>query len=223
MNVQQQSKQNGRLRVLIADDVVETRRSMRLMMTQVPDTVVVAIAHDGRQAITLTEKEKPDIAFVDINMPELDGLQAIEQMMAHHPNIACFVVSAERNKATRQRAIAAGAKGFLLKPITIDQLTQTVNDVRAELIKRRQAQTSPGQRIQRLERQANEYIKARRVDDQAVAVLEELARNPACNRRYLRTLAVLYVFRSEWRKLKFLAALLEKRQQRSSQKAADLC
>ena len=75
MNAQQQSKQNGRLRVLIADDVVETRRSMRLMMTQVPDTVVVAIAHNGRQAITLTDKEKPDIAFVDVNMPELDGLE----------------------------------------------------------------------------------------------------------------------------------------------------
>ncbi|HFE66792.1 MAG TPA: response regulator [Chloroflexi bacterium] len=214
MNAQQQSKQDGRLRVLIADDVVETRRSMRLMMTQVPDTVVVAIAHNGRQAITLTDKEKPDIAFVDVNMPELDGLQAIEQMLAHHPNMACFVVSAERDKATRQRAIDAGARGFLLKPITIDQLTQTVNDVRAELMeRRRQAQTSQGQRYQRLEQQANEYIKARRVDDQAVAVLEELARNPACNRRYLRTLAVLYVFRSEWRKLKFLAALLEKRQQ----------
>lgn len=213
MNAQQQSKQNGRLRVLIADDVVETRRSMRLMMTQVPDTVVVAIAHNGRQAITLTDKEKPDIAFVDVNMPELDGLQAIEQMMAHHPNMACFVVSAERDQATRQRAIDAGARGFLLKPITIDQLTQTVNDVRAELMERRQqAQTSQGQRYQRLEQQANEYIKARRVDDQAVAVLEELARSPTCNRRYLRTLAVLYVFRSEWRKLKFLAALLEKRQ-----------
>ncbi|NKQ35297.1 MAG: response regulator [Chloroflexi bacterium] len=214
MNAQQQSKQNGRLRVLIADDVVETRRSMRLMMTQVPDTVVVAIAHDGRQAITLTDKEKPDIAFVDVNMPELDGLQAIEQMLAHHPNMACFVVSAERDKATRQRAIDAGARDFLLKPITIDQLTQTVNDVRAELMeRRRRATTSQGQRYQRLEQQANEYIKARRVDDQAVAVLEELARSPACNRRYLRTLAVLYVFRSEWRKLKFLAALLEKRQQ----------
>jgi YesN/AraC family two-component response regulator len=214
MNAQQQSKQNGRLRVLIADDILETRRSMRLMMTQVPDTVVVAIAHDGRQAITLTDKEKPDIAFVDVNMPELDGLQAIEQMLAHHPNMACFVVSAERDKATRQRAIDAGARGFLLKPITIDQLTQTVNDVRAELMeRRRQSQTAQGQRYQRLEQQANEYIKARRVDDQAVAVLEELARNPACNRRYLRTLAVLYVFRSEWRKLKFLAALLEKRQQ----------
>ncbi|HIP73294.1 MAG TPA: response regulator [Anaerolineae bacterium] len=214
MNAQQQSKQNGRLRVLIADDVVETRRSMRLMMTQVPDTVVVAIAHDGRQAITLTDKEKPDIAFVDVNMPELDGLQAIEQMLAHHPNMACFVVSAERDKATRQRAIDAGARGFLLKPITIDQLTQTVNDVRAELMeRRRRATTSQGQRYQRLEQQANEYIKARRVDDQAVAVLEELARSPACNRRYLRALAVLYVFRSEWRKLKFLAALLEKRQQ----------
>ncbi|HID50560.1 MAG TPA: response regulator [Anaerolineae bacterium] len=214
MNAQQQSKQNGRLRVLIADDVVETRRSMRLMMTQVPDTVVVAIAHDGRQAITLTDKEKPDIAFVDVNMPELDGLQAIEQMLAHHPNMACFVVSAERDKATRQRAIDAGARDFLLKPITIDQLTQTVNDVRAELMeRRRRATTSQGQRYQRLEQQANEYIKARRVDDQAVAVLEELARSPACNRRYLRALAVLYVFRSEWRKLKFLAALLEKRQQ----------
>ncbi len=214
MNTQQQSKQNGRLRVLIADDILETRRSMRLMMTQVPDTVVVAIAHDGRQAITLTDKEKPDIAFVDVNMPELDGLQAIEQMLAHHPNMACFVVSAERDKATRQRAIDAGARGFLLKPITIDQLTQTVNDVRDELMeRRRQSQTAQGQRYQRLEQQANEYIKARRVDDQAVAVLEELARSPACNRRYLRTLAVLYVFRSEWRKLKFLAALLEKRQQ----------
>lgn len=213
MNAQEQAVPNGRLRVLIADDVVETRRSMRLMMTQVPDTVVVAIAHNGREAITLTAKEKPDIAFVDVNMPELDGLQAIEQMTAHNPYMACIVVSAERDQATRQRAIDAGASGFLIKPVTIDQLVQTVNDVRAEILrKKQQTKTLEGQQYRRLEQQANDYIKARRVDDQAVSVLEELARNPRCEQRYLRTLAVLYVFRSEWRKLKYLAALLEKRQ-----------
>jgi YesN/AraC family two-component response regulator len=88
--------QNGRLRVLIADDIVEMRRSTRLMLTLVPDVEVVAIAHNGREAVEMTHKHKPDIALMDVNMPEMDGLDAIKLMMQTHPPLVCVVVSAER-------------------------------------------------------------------------------------------------------------------------------
>ena len=65
MSLNESAKKNGRLRVLIADDVVEMGRSTRLMMTLVPTVEVVAIAHNGRQAVDMTAEHKPDIALVD--------------------------------------------------------------------------------------------------------------------------------------------------------------
>ncbi|RLD05966.1 MAG: hypothetical protein DRI56_08700, partial [Chloroflexota bacterium] len=59
-----------KLRVLIADDVLETRRATRLMLAENPLVEIVAIAHDGKEAIELAQKHRPDIALLDINMPE---------------------------------------------------------------------------------------------------------------------------------------------------------
>src|SRR5690349_20530651 len=65
-----------KLRVLIADDVQETRRNTRLMLATIDDVEVVAIAANGIQAVELTEEHHPDILLLDINMPEMDGLTA---------------------------------------------------------------------------------------------------------------------------------------------------
>ena len=62
-----------KLRVLIADDVQETRRSTRLMLSMVSDVEVVAIASNGLQAVQMSKEQKPDIVVLDINMPELNG------------------------------------------------------------------------------------------------------------------------------------------------------
>ena len=71
-NVPQKSK----LRVLIADDIQETRRNTRLMLATIDDVEVVAIAANGVQAVQFAREHHPDIVLLDINMPEMDGLTA---------------------------------------------------------------------------------------------------------------------------------------------------
>ncbi len=203
------------LRILIVDDVTETRRSMRLMMTAIPQTKVIAIADNGHDAINLTQEKKPDIAFVDVNMPGMNGLDAIKQMLLVHPDMACIVVSAERDRFTLQKAMDVGASAYLIKPVTIDLLAGKIDTVKEKIKAGRARHTQEVTQIRQqqqkfLKELANEYTRARRVDAKAMAVFEELAQDPHCELRYLKTLAVIYIFRNRWRPLKYLAARLEK-------------
>jgi YesN/AraC family two-component response regulator len=203
-----------RLRVIIADDVAEMRRSTRLMMTLVPAVEVVAIAHDGRQAVEMARQHKADIAILDINMPEMDGLTAIETLMRENPHISCIVMSAERDRVYLQRAISAGARGYLIKPFTSDAL---VNELQ-RVIKIVEANRKQVARVDQVRQQRDSYLielatayrKTRRTDDKAIAVYEELANDPNCDQRWLTTLAMIYVIRQMWHKLKLLAERLER-------------
>lgn len=206
-------EEDNRLRVIIADDVNVTRNSTRLMMTLVPDVKVVAIAGNGRQAVEMARQAAPDIALMDINMPEMNGLDAIQTMMEMFPDLAFVVLSAEQDSETLSRAVEAGARGYLIKPFTAEQLVTTVQRVVAEVRERKAVR----QEQNRLQQQRNEYLyklarsykKSRRTDDEAIELFEELATDEACELRWLRHLAVLYVLRNDWGKLRALAGRLE--------------
>ncbi len=204
---------NDTLRILIVDDVTETRRSIRLMMTQIPETRVIAIADNGQDAITLAQEKKPDIAFVDVNMPGMNGLDAIERMLQVNPDMACIVVSAERDRFTLQKAMDVGASAYLIKPVTIDLLSGKIDAVKDKIAASRARHAEVDQMRQErnkfLKDLADEYTRSRRVDAKAMAVFEELAQDPRCELRYLKTLAVIYIFRNEWGSLKQLSARLE--------------
>src|SRR6266508_6672902 len=75
-----------KLRVLIADDIQETRRNTRLMLATIDDVEVVAIASNGVQAVDLSKEHHPDIVLLDINMPEMDGLSAYRRIAQIHPD-----------------------------------------------------------------------------------------------------------------------------------------
>lgn len=205
-----------KIRVLIADDVVEMRRSTRLMLTLIPELEVVAIVKDGRQAVEMVCETQPaiEIALMDINMPNMDGLAAIRTMLAHNPNLACIVLSAERDNMSIRAAKKAGALGYLVKPYTADQFIPLMERVIAHVRKNRQITVSPDERL-RNERQrllfdlARRYGRERRTDNKAVRVYEALAVDPNCQEHWLRTLAMMYVIRQEWSKLWRLAARLD--------------
>lgn len=211
---QEHSGKTERLRAIIADDVQEMRRSTRLMMTLVPTIEVVAIAHNGRQAVEMAREHKPDIALLDINMPEMDGLTAIETLMRENPYLACVVMSAERDRAYLQRAISVGARGYLIKPFTSDALVSELQRV-MKLVETQRRQTV---KVDQVRQQRDEYLielatayrKARRTDDKAIVVYEELAKNPRCGKHWLTTLAMIYVIRQKWGKLKTLSERLER-------------
>ena len=210
-NMSKTTKTTGnpqRLRVMIADDIVEMRRSTRLMLTLIPNVEIVAIAKDGREAIAMARKHKPDIALMDVNMPHTNGLEAIVAMRAERPELACIILSAERNTETLLEAMAVGARGYLTKPFTTDQLIETMARVSRNLrVKKRQSSQVAQLRQQRdviLKELAIEYVKQQRSDAKAMRVLEQVTADPRCDRQLLVALAWVYVQRQEWGKLKKL-------------------
>ena len=206
----------SRLRILIADDIQETRRSTRLILAMNPDVEVVAIARDGQQAIDMAEIHKPDIAILDINMPKVDGISAFSIMRQTNPDIACIIISTEQDNQTLRKAMSVGAREYLVKPFTVDELNMAIRQVSQIVLGKRKKTASVTQvRKQReayLKQLAREYAKSRRSDDQALEVFENLAANPECELRWLKILAMIFVIRQKWGKLRVLTEQLEQRE-----------
>ncbi len=208
-----------KLRVLIADDFQETRRSIRLMLSMNPDVIVVAIAKDGSEAVEMATEHHPDILVMDINMPKINGLTAYKRISQIYPGTGCVIVTGQRETGPLDWAITLGVYEYLLKPFTIEELNNAVNRVAALMLENRQKFFEESEKLKtnsaNLKILAEEYSKNRRTDDQALAVFEKLAENPECELRWLRTLAMQYVIRQEWSKLKALSARLEKQNNES--------
>lgn len=207
-----QANKRSSYRVLIADDVLETRRNTRLMLADNPMVDIVAIAHNGREAVELAKKHQPDIALLDINMPEMNGFEAFQEMYKIFPTMACVIISAEDDNQSFRSAMNVGAREYLVKPFTVYQLNNAVKRVgdivKAERDKAEVAGRLKDQRSSYLLQLATEYSKTRRTDDEALEVFEQLAANPKCEVRWLRTLAMLYIIRQDWLKLQVLAGRL---------------
>jgi len=204
-----------KLRVLIADDVQETRRNTRLMIATIDDVEVVAIASNGKQALEYSKEHKPDLVLLDINMPEMDGLTAYREIVKILPATGCIILSAEKDTTTFRTAITSGVQEYLVKPFTVDELEEAVERMR-ERIQQQRAKLAQDTQMRKqreayLIQLAAEYSKARRTDEKAMEVFEQLALNPECDRRWLQTLAMIYVVRNEWGRLKVLSANLEQR------------
>jgi two-component system, response regulator YesN len=201
------------MRVLIADDIQETRRNTRLMLSMISDVEVVAIASNGLQAVQMAKEQQPDIVVLDVNMPEMNGLAAFKQISKDRPNTGCIIISAEKDSEILRTAMSIGIRDYLFKPFTVDQLELAVEKVGARLEVTRQERLQKNQLVQKNEayvkQLATEYAKSRRTDDKAIEVYEYLVSNPACELRWLRTLAMMYVIRQDWGKLRTLAARLE--------------
>ena len=103
------------IRVSVADDHAIIREGLCMMLGNQPDMEVVGSAVNGREAVLLVDKHEPDVIVIDISMPELNGIDAIQQMLPTHPNLKVIVLSIHETKAYVYRALKAGAKGYLLK------------------------------------------------------------------------------------------------------------
>jgi YesN/AraC family two-component response regulator len=210
---QAESPPTRKLRVLIADDIQETRRNTRLMLSMISGVEVVAIASNGLQAVQMAEERQPDIVVLDINMPGMNGLAAFKEITKTNPDTGCIIISAEKDSEVLRMAMSLGIRDYLFKPFTVDQMEQAVEKVAAGLAQKHQQKRQTAELQEKneayLKQLANEFAKTRRTDAQAVKVYEHLAANPACELRWLRTLAMIYIVRQEWGKLRVLAARLE--------------
>src|SRR5215467_5682665 len=102
-------------RILLADDHQLMRSGLRLVIEQQPDLTIVGEAADGREAVALAKSVRPDVAVMDISMPNLNGIEAAHQIIQSQPDIAVIVLSMHTDESYVLRALKAGAKGYLLK------------------------------------------------------------------------------------------------------------
>ncbi len=215
---QTENHSSRKLRVLIADDVQETRRNTRLMLSMIADVELAAIAMNGVQMLQMAKEGHPDIVITDINMPEMDGLTASRELFKIYPDIGCIIMSSEKDITTVRTAMSIGVQEYLIKPFSIDELETAIANVKKRIVEMRQRLAQATHLSNKseiyLKQLAEEYARTRRTDDQALDVFEQLAANPGCELRWLRTLAMIYIIRQEWGKLKFLAARLEQQTQR---------
>jgi len=118
------------LKLMIVDDSNIIRRRIERSQ-QIERLEVVGAAANGRDAIEMFRRTSPDVVTMDLTMPEMDGIECVQQLVAIKPDVLILVVSALADKATAVEAIEKGANGFLCKPFTDRQL----NDALEELLR----------------------------------------------------------------------------------------
>lgn len=114
------------IRILLCDDHAVIRRGLRLLLEQQDDFEVVGEASDGREAVNLAEALKPDIAVLDITMPNLNGIEAARQISAKQLGTAIIVLSMHADESFVLKALKAGARGYVLKEAPESELIKAV-------------------------------------------------------------------------------------------------
>lgn len=119
------------LRILVADDHFIVRSGLVAMIDSEPDMKVVAQATDGAQTVEAFARHRPDVLLVDLRMPVISGNQVIEQIRQEFPDAAILVLTAYNGDEDIHRALASGARGYLLKSSTGDDLIPAIRAVAA--------------------------------------------------------------------------------------------
>ena len=126
-----------KIRVLIADDIAATRESVCKLLEFHPEIEAVGQAATAEEAIVLAKSVEPDVILMDINMPGMDGITATEVISTEVPGAAIIIMSVQGEQEYLRRAMIAGAKNYLVKPFTGDELLQAVKQVYANEQRRR--------------------------------------------------------------------------------------
>jgi two-component system NarL family response regulator len=121
----------GKITVLIADDHPIFRVGLRNLIDQQPDMQVVAEARDGREAVAVFCRLRPDVTLMDLRMPILDGPGAIAALRQHDPQARIIVLTTYDGDDDVQRAVEAGARGYLLKDTFAEGMLDAIRDVHA--------------------------------------------------------------------------------------------
>ena len=115
-----------KIRVMIVDDVSETRENVRKLLQFESDVDVVGVARTGKEAIQLSQDLNPDVVLMDINMPDMDGITATETIRAKQPTVQVVILSVQGDQNYMRRAMLAGARDFLTKPPMGDELISAI-------------------------------------------------------------------------------------------------
>ncbi len=119
------------IRVLVVDDIPETRDHLTKLLGFESDIDVVGAAASGREALEMAARLVPDVVLMDINMPDMDGIAATEQLASIVPGAAVVMMSVQGEADYLRRSMLAGAREFLVKPFSSDELTASIRQVSA--------------------------------------------------------------------------------------------
>jgi DNA-binding NarL/FixJ family response regulator len=117
------------LRILIADDHAIMRDGLISLINAQPDMRVVADARDGREALRLARETSPDVAIIDISMPELNGIEAARQLKREHRELKVLTLTAYDNPVYLHQLLQAGATGYVLKNLAAKELIAAIRVV----------------------------------------------------------------------------------------------
>jgi DNA-binding NarL/FixJ family response regulator len=125
------SDRSAQIRVLAVDDHVLVREGIAVLLGTDPDMSLVAEASNGREAIQQFRTHRPDITLMDLQMPEMNGLDAITAIRGEFPDAKIIVLTTYKGDVQILRALKAGARGYLLKSTIHKELTETIRAVHA--------------------------------------------------------------------------------------------
>ena len=117
------------IRTILVDDEPLATQGLQLRLQAFDDVEVIATAANGKLAVEAFRKEPADVVTMDITMPEMDGIECVENLVKIKPDVLILVISALSDKATAIEALKKGANGFLCTPFTDRQLTEALEEL----------------------------------------------------------------------------------------------
>jgi len=125
------TNEGNQIRVLLADDHAVVRAGIRQFLEQAEDIEVIAEADDGAAAQTLIEQNQPDVAVLDIQMPQASGIEVTRWVRANHPEVGVLILTAFDDDPYVMAVLQAGANGYVLKTASPREIIRAVRDVHA--------------------------------------------------------------------------------------------
>ncbi len=132
-----------KIRVLIVDDIPETRDNLKKLLYFEDDIEIIGSAANGREGVDQATELRPDIVLMDINMPGMDGIQASELISQQDPNIQVVMMSVQGEADYLRRSMLAGAREFLIKPFSSEELAHSLRRVNQLAVTRLANQPKP--------------------------------------------------------------------------------
>lgn len=119
------------IRIVLVDDQTLIRQGIQTLLELEPDLKVVGVAGNGREALAVVERSQPDVVLMDVRMPELDGVAATRQLVAANPGLGVIILTTFDDDEYIFEGLKAGARGYLLKDISSDEMAAAIRTVAA--------------------------------------------------------------------------------------------